>query len=394
MTGNGIADLLSTERLAGARRSLEKATTLPAGAYTSPDVYAREAERIFEREWLCAGRADQIPEPGDYFALDLFDERLVVVRGADRKIRALSRVCRHRAAELVRGEGRTRSFQCPYHAWTYRLDGTLVGAPMMDGAEGFDKSTCRLPEIRSELWEGWIFVNLDPDAEPLGPRLAPLAKLLANYRMSELVAVPTATYESSFNWKILVDNFMEAYHHIATHRDTLEPIYPAERASTPDSDGPYSVLVMPEREPASAAGPGADLPRAGRLEPEEASRLVAAVVYPFHLFAPSPASLAWYQLLPHGHDRFTLRIYTCFAREALDDDAYAEVLAGMHAITRVVHEQDIGACESVWAGLHARSFETGRLSPVEKPIWQFNQWWIERMLGGGDRGAGAATRQS
>ena len=371
--------LLSPERLASARRDLEKATTLPAAAFTSPAVYQAEVERILEREWLCAGRADQLPEPGDYFTLDLLGEKLVVVRDQDGEIRVLSRVCRHRAAELVRGAGNARSFQCPYHAWTYGLDGRLVGAPMMEGAAGFDRKTCRLPEMRSEIWEGWIFVNFDADAAPLGPRLEPLSKLLSGYGMSEMIAVETATFDSPFNWKVLVDNFMEAYHHIATHRDTLEPVFPARRSHTPDNDGPYSVLIMPDRE--GAESPLAGLPRSGRLTPDEERRLIAAVVYPFHLFALTPGSLTWYQLLPHGHDRFTLRIYSCFAREALDDPAHAEAIEGMHTFTKIVHCQDIEACEAVWSGLGSRAFDSGRLSPAEKPIWQFNQWWIERMAG-------------
>ena len=371
--------LLSPNRLAGARRDLEKATTLPSEAFTSAAVYEAEIERILEREWLCAGRADQIPEAGDYFTLDLLGEKLVVVRGRDRTIRVMSRVCRHRAADLVSGAGNARSFQCPYHAWTYGLDGRLLGAPMMEGAEGFERASCRLPEMRSEIWEGWIFVSFDPAATPLGPRLAPLSELLAGYAMSEMVAIETATFDSPFNWKVLVDNFMEAYHHIATHGDTLETIFPARLSHTPDNEGPYSVLIMPKRESGGETPSG--LPRASQLAPDEEQRLVAAVVYPFHLFAPTPDSLTWYQLLPHSHDHFTLRIYSCFAREALEDPAHREAIEGLQAFTKVVHHQDIEACEAVWSGLASRAFDTGRLCPLEKPIWQFNQWWIERMTG-------------
>ena len=376
-------DLLAAGRLAGARQPLEKASTLPAEAFTSPAVYERECERIFSREWLCAGRADQIPEPGDYLTLDLPGEKLVVVRDLDGEIRALSRICRHRAAELVTGKGNARSFQCPYHAWTYRLDGRLLGAPLMEGAEGFDRESCRLPEIRSELWEGWIFVNLDPDAAPLGPRLAPLSKLLAGYRMSEMVAVETAVFDSPFNWKVLVDNFMEAYHHIAIHRDTFEPIFPARLSHAPDNEGPYSVLLMPAKDAALEAdeSPVGALPRLGTLEEAEERRLVAAAVFPFHLFAPTAESLTWYQLVPGTWDRFTLRIHSCFPRETLENPAYREAVEGLQAFIKVVHHQDIEACEAAWAGLRSRSFESGRLSLLEKPIWQFNQWWIECMTG-------------
>ena len=369
--------LLSPSRLAGARRPLPQATTLPADAFTSPSVYGAEFERIFEREWLCAGRVDQIPDRGDYFTLDLLGEKLVVVRDRNETIRVMSRICRHRAAELVRGAGNARSFQCPYHAWTFGTDGRLIGAPMMDGAEGFDRKTCRLPEIRSEVWEGWIFVNFDAEAAPLGPQLAPLSKQLSGCSMSEMVAIETATYDSRFNWKVLVDNFMEAYHHIATHRDTLEQAFPGEQSYSPDNQGPYSVLVMPDR--ATTPSPLGDLPRVQAGDAQNAGPLVAAVVYPFHLFAPTPESLTWYQLLPHGHDRFTLKIFSCFPRDVLQDPAHAAAVEGLQTFTKVIHEQDIQACEAVWAGLASRTFDTGPLCPLEKPIWQFNQWWTERM---------------
>jgi phenylpropionate dioxygenase-like ring-hydroxylating dioxygenase large terminal subunit len=373
--------VLREGRVAGARRELPNATTLPPEAFTSEAVYQAEVERIFARSWLCAGRADQIPEVGDYFTLDLLGDKLVVVRGTDGEIRVLSRVCRHRAAELVRGSGNARSFQCPYHSWTYKLDGALSGAPFMEGVEGFDRKACSLPEIRSELWEGWIFVNFDREANALADQLAPLSKLLENYCMSEMIAVETATFDSPFNWKVLVDNFMEAYHHIGTHNDTLETIFPGRFSHAPDNDGPYSVLMMPvkpepsEEEVASLGG----MPRVGELDPEEENRLVAAVVYPFHLFAPSAESLSWYQILPETYDRFTLRIFSCFPRKTLDDPAHADAVRGLQEFVKVVHGQDIGACEAVWSGLNSRSFEAGRLSLLEKPIWQFNQWWLECM---------------
>jgi len=162
---------ITRDAVSGALLPLARASTLPAPAFTSPRVYEREIERLFRREWLCAGRVDQIPESGDYMCLDLLGARLVVVRDHDGRVRVLSRICRHRAADVVGGSGNTRSFQCPYHAWTFALDGRLVGAPHMDGVEGFERSDCGLPELRSELWEGWIFVNFDPEAAPLGPRL-------------------------------------------------------------------------------------------------------------------------------------------------------------------------------------------------------------------------------
>ena len=361
--GTSIVSPLAIRR---ARAPLERASTLPSGAFTSPEIYRSEASRLFAREWLCAGRVDQIPNRGDYFSLDLLGDKLIVVRGDDDVVRVLSRVCRHRAAELVNDSGNTRSFQCPYHAWTYRLDGALLGTPHMDGAEGFDKRDCGLPEIRSEMWAGWVFVNFDAGAAPLATQLARLEAALSHFPMADMVAVETGTYDSPFNWKLLVDNFMEAYHHIAIHRDTLQPSLPAADSHTPDNDGPYSLLFMPDtagNDPARTTAGG----------------LTAAVVFPVHLFAPTAHSLTWYQLLPDAHDHFTLRIYTCFPQSMLDDPAHRGAIEGLQAFTRAIHEQDIEACQATWRGLQARSFEQGRLSPLEKPIWQFNQWWLDRM---------------
>ena len=354
---------------------------MPAAAFTSPDVYDLEIERIFRREWLCVGRADQIPAVGDYLTIDLLGDKLVVVRGSDEVVRVLSRVCRHRAAEVAKGAGNTRSFQCPYHAWTYRLDGELVGAPYMEDVEGFERANCGLPQVRSEVWEGWIFVNFDPQADSLERQLEPLSKIFANYRMSEMVVVDELCFDSPFNWKVLVDNFMEAYHHIAIHSDTFEPIFPAALSNTPDNDGPYSVLVMPEREGIEhpEETPVGALPPSGDLSDEERGRLTVAAVFPFHLFGPTAESLVWYQIVPHRFDLFALRIHICCPKSTREAPAYETALGGLKEFLRLIHHQDIEACEAVWAGLSDRSFESGRLSMLEKPIWQFNQWWLDRM---------------
>jgi hypothetical protein len=181
-----------------------------------------------------------------------------------------------------------------------------------------------------------------------------------------MISLEKVTFDSRFNWKVLTDNFMEAYHHIAIHRDTLEPLFPAKLSHTPDNEGPYSVLHMPSKE--GAASESGDL-----------HELVAANVFPFHLFAPTQGSLTWCQILPHSVDHFTERIFSCFSRETLDDPFRAEEVEGLRALGKAVYYQDIDACESVWAGLSSTSFEAGRLSSLEKPIWAFNQWWIARM---------------
>jgi hypothetical protein len=164
---------------------------------------------------------------------------------------------------------------------------------------------------------------------------------------------------------VLTDNFMEAYHHIAIHRDTLEPLLPARRSYALENDGPWSLLVMPPRDSATPSDP-TDWPR---------DSLLAGCIFPTLLFAPSRDSLSWYQILPEAVGRFTLRIHVCTSRE-LNGTAAAD---GLRAFVEQVHHPDIAACEATWAGLHSPCYHAGLLAPLEKPLWQFSQWWLERM---------------
>ena len=149
----------------GRGQTLADSETLPPAAYTSEEFFALERERIFRTGWMAVGHIAQIPDVGDYFTIDLLGEPLVVVRGPDR-IRVLSRVCLHRWAPVVSGAGNTRLFSCPFHRWGYDLTGQLRTAPFMEQAAGFDPARCRLPEIRSEIVVGSIYINLSGDAEP------------------------------------------------------------------------------------------------------------------------------------------------------------------------------------------------------------------------------------
>ena len=140
--------------------------------YTSTEVAALERERIFLREWVCVGHVGEIPNPGDYYTTELADEPLLIVRGEDAEVRVLSNVCRHRGMTLRAAGGCESRLSCPYHGWTYDLTGRLVGAPYMDSVEGFRLAEHHLPTFASEVWQGFVFVNLDGNAATLAPRLA------------------------------------------------------------------------------------------------------------------------------------------------------------------------------------------------------------------------------
>jgi phenylpropionate dioxygenase-like ring-hydroxylating dioxygenase large terminal subunit len=362
---------------AAARGPLERASSLPPRCYLDPVFYQLEVERIFRREWLCVGREDQLPQPGDYFAFERLGDPLVVVRGEDGAIRVLSRVCRHRSMPVVEGRGNRRSFQCPYHLWTYALDGKLVGAPGMQQAQGFERERCRLPELKVECWQGWIFASFAPDAAPLAPRLEGLRRAIEPYRPAAMVTCePPLEFEHAWNWKVMVENFIESYHHMGIHADTLQTIVPALGTYADDADGPYVLLHNPTRDGAPMPASFAETPG---LSDEQRGRFVVGAVFPFHLFSVQRDSLVWYQLEPQAVDRIALRIYLCAPPAAAGDETHAEHVAGMRAFLEVVHRQDMGACAGVQAGLRSRLAAPGRLSHLEKGIWQLNQFVLDRI---------------
>ncbi len=156
----------AAELKASALLPFEQARAMPKSVYTSDEFLAQEIEHVFAKDWFCAGRASSLKHPGDYITLELAGQPIMVVRDAVGQLRAQSNVCLHRMSTLLEGSGNTRSIVCPYHAWTYNLDGSLRGAPAMTLNEGFKKDGYCLPQVRCEEWLGWIMVSLNPDAKP------------------------------------------------------------------------------------------------------------------------------------------------------------------------------------------------------------------------------------
>jgi phenylpropionate dioxygenase-like ring-hydroxylating dioxygenase large terminal subunit len=359
---------------------LEQASTLPPRAYIDPDVWARESDTIFRRDWVCVARADHVSNPGDYVAVDVVDQPVIVIRDDD-TIRAMANVCMHRAMPLVSGTGSARWIVCPYHQWSYGRDGTLHTAPLMEGATDFVAEQCRLPPLAVEEWQGFVFVSMNPDPEPLAPQLEALSRHLEPYGLARLVIADTIEFDSPWNWKLLVENFMEAYHHIGPHRDTFQVSNPAKDSFVVDNEGgPWSLLCMP-----GAAGPVAsdadepsDLPLLSGVDHERRTDLLAACVYPTLLVAVTGNLATWYEVVVHAHDRMTLRIHLLLEPEVAADDDVIAALPVIREGLRWIHNEDIPVNEGPWRGLHAPLATQGRLSPYEAAIWQFNQYWVAR----------------
>ena len=360
-----------------AQTCLERGATLPPRCYTDPALYAREEERIFRRAWLPVCRADQLAEPGDYLALDLAGEPLVAVRGRDGVLRVLSNVCRHRFMPLAAGSGRANAFQCPYHLWSYALDGRLLGAPGMEGTRCFERAATRLPELRSEVWQGFLFVNLDGEASPLAERLAALEPRLANFRLGEMSTLAVLDYDSPWNWKVMLENGAESYHHMGPHAGTLEPLLPALASVVPEQTGEFLFARNPTRD----GGPLPCLfePLPG-LEAEERGSLTLAAVPPFLLLALQPDQMVALQILPETPERHRVRWWMCAPEAARRLPDFEAKLAAARQLLDAIHREDMATCAAVQRGLGSRLAAPGALSPLEGAVAHFQRWWLARML--------------
>lgn len=375
MTSIEIIPGLKNTEVAKASAPLESAWTLPTSAYTSQSIGELERDRVLRKSWLPIGRVDQVASPGDYLCLDILDQPVMIVHGSDGKIRVLSRICLHRSAPIAEGQGNKKLFVCPYHAWSYSNDGQLKKAPLMDGADDFDEDECRLPEMRTEIWNGFILVNFDQEAEAFAPQVSEYDRYFANFNLQDMHIIRTLEFDSHWNWKVLVENFMEAYHHIAIHSKTFEPIFRARDSKIIDDGEPWSILHMPSAKGDLPQG----LPIIDGLEDWQKTDLFATVLFPFFLLAMQGNAVAWYQILPIAHDRLTLKIHICVPESSLTVDNFEELASAAEQLTSVIHHEDIEANDMVWKGLKAPLSRQGRLSPLEKSIWQLNQWWLGMM---------------
>ncbi|WP_235734378.1 aromatic ring-hydroxylating oxygenase subunit alpha [Nocardioides alcanivorans] len=286
---------------------------MPAQTYADPAFYELEVDRILRKDWHAIARVEQVPGRGDFITVDLLGEPLVVVRGTDEAVRVLSRVCRHRYADvtadrsgMVPACGTIERFECPYHMWTYRLDGSLLNAVDMQRRSEFDPALYSLPEVRSEIWQGFIFVNLDAETTiPLG--MEPVDHFLGQYDLSDWRVVSSKDWgELDAGWKPVVENAMEFYHHLGAHQHTLEEMLPGLTAEV--GDGAAGVHLYTCRMPVSAAAAEGEedghliapvsLPPAPGLDGYHRGGTLLVTRFPMTVFAARADWSTWLQVLP------------------------------------------------------------------------------------------------
>lgn len=354
----------------------ERAHAMPKSVYTSPEFLRLEQERIFAREWVCAGRASRLAEPGDYLTLEIAGEPVLVLRDRDGALRAMSNVCRHRMSQLLEGEGRVRSIVCPYHAWTYNLDGSLRGAPGMGLNRDFCREDVRLPAVRCEEWKGWILLTLNPDATPVAERLAALEPMIGSLGMETYVERFTERFTWGTNWKVLAENFMESYHLPACHAGTIGGASKLEEMDCPPGlpHFNYHSILKNDSIPLALAHPSN-----ATITGDDRRRTWLVAIYPSLLITLTPGYFWYLSLAPKSPGEVDVLFGGGLSPDwANDPDAPAH-FAAVKALLDDVNVEDKGCVERVWRGLVSREGVPGPLSHLERPNWDFANWLLERV---------------
>jgi len=353
-----------------------RAHAMPKSVYTSEIFLAEEQRHIFAQDWICVGRAETLPNPGDYLTLTLAGEPVIVLRDRDGQIRAMSNVCRHRMSTLLEGRGNARAIVCPYHAWTYNLDGSLRGAPAMTLNEGFCKEDLTLPRVRCEVWQGWVMVTLKPDAPAPETVLTGVRELIPYLDMSTYTETYRETFRWATNWKVLAENFMESYHLPMCHAGTIGGSSKLEEMFCPEGNAAFNYhwILKNDSIPLALAHPSNTT-----LQGDERRKTWLLSIYPSLLITLTPGYFWYLSLTPDGPGHVNVLYGMGMSADWMADPEAEAHLAKLKALLDDVNVEDKGCTEKVYQGLLSTMGAPGPLSHLERPNFEFAQYLASRI---------------
>lgn len=398
-------DEILTEIQHAADLPLEESTTLPAQAYTSPDFFDWEVENIFRKEWLALCHVSQIPNVGDFLNIDLLGEPLIVIRDKSNEVRVLSRVCPHRGMDIMppgfgydghspaqakEGEsncGNTRLLLCPYHSWTFELDGKVKACAEMQEAKGFNRDEWGLKPFRIEIWNGFVFINFSGNApESVAEQYAGLGKHLEPWNLGDMELVFAQEWDCAFNWKVLTENFMESYHHAGAHHKTLQPMMPArdtwtevEKAHYIQCHLPFKPGLRQEIAEMEMRGERWDVfPPIPEVTDEKRFEWGLILGYPGFKFVVTADAAIWYRTQPLGPNRLKLLTTMLVPKSTVAHPDFESMLEKGSKMAVDFHLEDMEVCMAVQRGYYSSGYQRGRLSHLEMPIWLIQRYLAAR----------------
>jgi glycine betaine catabolism A len=365
------------------------AKTLPQRYFVSPIIFGEEQEKIFSRQWVLVGHQGQIAQAGDYFTAEIAGESLIVVQDKRGEIHGFYNVCRHRGSRLIENRnGQAVGIQCPYHAWTYALDGRLIGAPHMDDMPGFDKTDHSLHAVNLASWEGFIFVNLEDASATASTQrggyispekwFAPLDGKFSRWNLSALRSAKRIEYEVRANWKLIFQNYSECYHCAGVHPE-LSKISPHDSAENDLTQGPFlgGFMRINKNRSLTMSGNACSLP-VGHFGQEDFHLVFYYSMFPNMLLSLHPDYVMVHQLLPQSPERTLIFCNWLFHPEAFEredfnpDDAIE--------FWDMVNKQDWHVCELSQQGISSRAYQPGPYSARESVPAAWDRYYLQQLL--------------
>lgn len=360
----------------GLARPLESARSLSPACYTSEEIYAAEIEALVKPGWISVARSSEVANPGDWKVVTSCGEKILLTRSKAGLITALSPVCRHKWVQIASGSGNSAAFVCPYHRWTYDLEGHLRGAPFVD-LKCLAPEQKRLGQYAAEEWQGWIFINFDGLAGSLKERLGEIDEVVAPWRLPELVPLfPAMDFGGGYNWKTLSDNVGESYHVIGTHPESIMP-YADLPGSRWHTDGKFwcrSDVPSGVRRLVGLAGPTLAASN---------DRFIGTWtynIYPFHIFGLVEDFVVWQRLDLRSAGEVAMELTVLVAPEILEAPGIDDFRNEIAESVRDIENEDQAAFRLSFQGQILGKSLRGSFSKYEEGTLHFQRWWLSEML--------------
>ena len=353
-----------------------EARTLPSELYTSPEIYRLEQQQIFGKAWYYVGHRSQLQGAGSYFTVEIAEQPLVIVQDQTNQLRAFFNVCPHRAAPIATGSGQCHQLTCLYHAWSFNLAGDLIGMADMQPAENFDRASHNLTAVQVDTWGAFIFVNLDPNCEPLAVQLGELPELFHRYQLSTWRRIHSIDYWTETNWKLYVDNNTESYHEASVHSDSLKKY---AKTTTAEARNHYYLQyapLAPDDDLRSHMIPG--LYAEGLSESEHNGKSTISL-FPNFAWILRPCVAIIYLIDPQGTHR--TRIRWDWLVPDTEAASSAQSIGPLVQFFDKLQQEDLNLLPEIQKAIQSRGYRPGRLSPTREVGTHLFQELVMRYLG-------------
>lgn len=357
--------------------------TLGGQDYTSAEIYDQERERIWWGDWVCVGRSEEVANPGDYLVRDLAGESVFIARNHDGELNGFYNVCSHRGTKFLDDDTKgnvRKAFVCPYHAWTYDLDGNLIGTPNVKEDELFDRSAYPLCRFTVDEYAGFLFVNLSPEPRPLLEALTDGAESMTvfeRFKMDELRIGVRIVYEVEANWKIVVENYNECLHCPSVHPELVQVVPLFRFGEVWDEELPDDGNRMVEGATSFTMTGESELPKLPGLEPDDYNMYYGTYEFPNLMLNLHPDCVMYYIGFPKGPNHTTVVSEYLFRPETIaGPDFKPEPVVEFWDL---ISKQDWGVCARAQTGVGSRSYTTGIYPRQDRFLYWFNEEYRQAM---------------